>query len=164
MGYTTNFTGRFLLNKELDEETYNYLVRFNETRRMARKLDPKYGVEGEFYVEGTGDFGQGHEDNITDFNRPPSTQPSLWCSWVPSKDRKGIEWDGSEKFCEYKQWLAYIIKNFLTPKGYTLSGKVHYQGEETSDHGYIDASTIFDKGATKVTSEAAAVFRKLIVD
>jgi len=138
LGYTTEFTNRFLLNKPLDDETYNYLVKFNETRRMARKLDPKYGVEGEFYVEGTGDFGQGEEDNIIDSNRPPSTQPSLWCGWMPSEDRMGIEWDGGEKFYEYKQWLAYIITNFLTPKGYTLSGKVHYQGEEPDDNGDID--------------------------
>ena len=57
MGYTTEFTNRFLLNKKLDDETYNYLVKFNETRRMARKLDPKYGIESEFYIDGTGMLG-----------------------------------------------------------------------------------------------------------
>jgi hypothetical protein len=167
LGYTTEFTGRFKLNKPLDDETYNYLVKFNETRRMARKLDPKYGVEGEFYVEGTGEFGQGHEENVIDHNRPPSTQPSLWCGWRPSEDRKGIEWDGNEKFYGYCEWLAYLIKNFLTPKGYTLSGKVHYQGEESSDNGNIDASNpLDDYGITvpKVPEWIPALPRKLNLD
>lgn len=140
MGYTTDFSGRFLLNKPLDDETYAYLIKFNETRRMARNLDPKYGVQGEFYVDGSGECGQGEEDNIIDFNKPPSTQPGLWCHWRPSEDRLGIEWDDTEKFYHYREWLDYLAKNFLNPKGYTLSGSVHYQGEDSDDYGDIDGS------------------------
>lgn len=146
MGYTTEFSGRFLLNKPLDDDTYNFLIKFNETRRMARKLDPKYGVEGEFYVDGKGFMGQDDDESVTNHNCPPSTQPSLWCQWRPSEDRLGIEWDGGEKFNEYREWIAYIIKSFLKPKGYELSGKVHYQGEESSDYGDIDAADPLGEG------------------
>jgi len=144
LGYSTEFTGRFLLNKPLDEETYSFLVKLNETRRMARRLGPEYGVEGELYVDGGGEFGQDQESSIIDYNRPPSTQPCLWCQWRPTEDHKGIEWDGGEKFYCYREWLKYITDNFLTPKGYTLSGVVEYQGEDSDDHGWIDGSRPLD--------------------
>lgn len=138
MGYTTDFFGRFDLNKKLDEELHEFLIKFNHTRRMARKVDSKYGIEGEFYVDGGGDFGQEHDSTIINYNKPPITQPSLWCQWVPSKNGLSIEWDGGEKFYCYAAWLKYIIANFLAPKGYILTGKVAYQGEDNDDFGYIE--------------------------
>ena len=168
MGYDTTFKGRFTLDKPLDDETYTFLLKFNETRRMARKVDPKYGVEGEFYVDGKGYMGQDDDDNIIDHNRPPSTQPSLWCQWKPSEDRMGIEWDEGEKFHCYREWLAYIIKNFLTPKGYVLSGKVHYQGEDDFDYGDIDAADPISPSETIQTPQAALTpvvpARKMILE
>ena len=140
MGYHTEFKGKFNLNKPLDDETYNFLIKFNETRRMARNTDPKFGVEGEFFVDGFGFRGQDNDPTIIDHNRCPSTQPGLWCQWRPSEDRMHIEWDEGEKFYEYRAWLVYIIKNFLTPKGYTLSGFVSYQGEDSDDNGIIDGA------------------------
>lgn len=130
MGYTTDFIGQFDLNKELDIKTYTFLTKLNDTRRMARNLDAKYGVEGEFYVE---DDNEGVLDN----NRPPKTQPGLWCQWVPTDDRLGIEWDCIEKFYSYVEWLKYIIEKVLKPKGYVLNGGVEYQGEDMSDRGLI---------------------------
>jgi hypothetical protein len=94
-------------------------------------------VEGEFYVEGGGDYGQADEDNVIDYNRPPSTQPDLWCQWVPTKDGKGIEWDGSEKFYGYVEWIKYLIAKVLSPKGYVLNGTVDWRGEEWEDAGTI---------------------------
>ena len=129
--------GRFNLNKKLDDETHKFLVKFNETRRMKRKLGPEYGVDGEFYVDGAGFRGQDREDNIADFNTPPSTQPSLWCQWRPTEDGMGIEWDEGEKFYEYDEWLKYLVTNFLAPRGYVLNGDVEFQGEEAGDHGVI---------------------------
>lgn len=137
MGYTTDFFGRFELNKKLDAETHTFLRKLSETRRMKRNLGPEYGVEGEFYVDGGGFCGQDHEDNIVDYNWPPSTQPGLWCQWVPSEDGLGIEWNGVEKFYEYVPWLKYLIRNFLEPKGYVLNGEVRYEGEDPSDRGTI---------------------------
>ena len=137
MGYTTEFAGRFSLNKKLDKKTYDLLVGLNKTRRMARKVDKKYGVEGEFYVDGKGFSGQDHEDNIIDFNSPPRTQPGLWCQWEPTEDGKFIEWDGGEKFYAYVEWIEYLIEKVLAPKGYILNGTVEWQGEESDDMGQI---------------------------
>jgi hypothetical protein len=142
LGYTTDFNGRFLLNKPLDEETYQYLIKFNETRRMARNVDKQFGIEGEFYVDGNGFKGQDDDPTIINYNKHPSTQPSLWCQWKPSEDHLGIEWDGCEKFHCYVEWLLYILKSFLLPKGYTLSGIVKSQGEDPEDHGELDGELL----------------------
>lgn len=137
MGYTTDFEGRFKLNKPLDDETFTFLQKLATTRRMKRNLGSEYGVEGEFYVDGSGDYGQGDESNIVNYNSPPRTQPSLWCQWVPSEDRLHIEWDGNEKFYSYVEWLQYIITKVLKPKGYSLSGEVEWMGEDSNDRGMI---------------------------
>ena len=116
MGYTTDFTGQFDLNKKLDSKLHQYLTKFNESRRMKR--DPNkfpdlitakrateykqmfggYGVDGEFFVDGVGFMGQDGDTSVINQNHPPSTQPSLWCQWLPSKDGLHIEWDRNEKF------------------------------------------------------------------
>lgn len=137
MGYTTNFYGTLKLNKQLSLDDKNFLDKFAKTRRMARDVDEKYGVEGEFYVDGGGFMGQDHKSNIIDHNRPPKTQPGLWCHWVPTEDGWGIEWDGGEKFYDYVEWLVYIIKNFLAPKDYVLNGTIEWAGEDDDDRGII---------------------------
>lgn len=138
MGYSTDFDGRFELNKELDNETYDLLLGLANTRRMKRDVDESYGVEGEFYIEGSGFAGQGHEDNIVEFNRPPKTQPSLWLQWIPTEDKIGIEWDGGEKFYHADKWIVYLIDKVLQPRGYVLNGTVFAQGEEYHDTWRID--------------------------
>ena len=131
MGYSTDFSGKFTLNKPLDDETYKLLADLNQTRRMARQLGPEYGAEGEFYVDGEAG------ESVIDYNRPPSTQPSLWCQWQPTEDRMSIIWDGGEKFYEYVDWIKYIINRVLDPKGYVLNGEVWWDGEDQSDTGLI---------------------------
>ena len=137
MGYTTDFSGRFELNKELTPKMAQYLKMFNETRRMGRNTDEVFGVQGEFFVFGGGNFGQNQEPNIIDYNKAPSTQPGLWCQWTPSDDNMGIEWDGGEKFYYYSDWLVYLIYKVLAPNGYVLNGVVTWQGEEIGDVGEI---------------------------
>lgn len=141
MGYTTEFNGHFDLNKKLTDEDAQYLLKFANVRHMKRDIQG-YGIEGEFYVDGSDNdgsdnFGQGRDSNIIDYNKPPSTQPGLWCQWVPTKDYKGIIWDEGEKFYNYVEWLEYIINNFLAPKGYILNGEVEWIGEENGDLGMI---------------------------
>jgi hypothetical protein len=137
MGYTTEFDGKFNLNKKLDKETHEFLTKLATTRRMKRKLPPEYGIEGEFYVDGAGYAGQDREDSIVDYNKPPSTQPGLWCQWTPTHDGTAIEWDGGEKFYHYVDWIKYIIDKVLAPRGYSLSGVVDWRGEDWSDTGTI---------------------------
>jgi hypothetical protein len=137
MGYTTDFRGEFKIDKEVDEETYKLLDGLNKTRRMARKVAKKYGVEGEFYVKDTENMGQSHNPNIIDYNRPPKTQPGLWCQWSIREDRKTIEWDGGEKFYEYIEWMKYLIEKILKPRDYVVNGECTWQGEEPEDSGIL---------------------------
>ena len=154
MGYTTDFSGKFKFNKKLDKETRVFLTKFSETRRMKRKLPAKYGVEGEFYVDGGGVYGQDHEPSIVNYNEPPRTQPGLWCQWIPSEDGKFLEWNGAEKFYNYIEWLKYLLENFILPKGYLLTGVVHWEGEESGDIGTIQVAgdkVLVEEGCHKDT-------------
>lgn len=154
MGYTTEFEGVFKLDKPLTLAHFKYLQAFADTRRMERDpvranrlSDPvrevtglPVGVDGEYFVAGSGFKGQGRDDSVTDGNCPPRTQPGLWCQWVPTEDGTGITWDGGEKFYSYVEWLQYIITNFLVPWGYTLNGEVTWSGEERGDIGKIQVT------------------------
>jgi len=151
MGYTTEFEGRFELDRSLTQEHIDYLEQFSNTRRMLR--DPKIvegmpdpvredvglgpGEDGEYFVGGKGMCGQDCDKSVIDQNSPPANQPGLWCQWVPTKCGRGIEWDQGEKFYNYFEWLEYIVSNFLKPWGYVLNGKVKWRGEEFDDIGTI---------------------------
>lgn len=150
-GYTTEFEGRFDLDRPLTTEHNNYLLAFSQTRRMRRnakitvKRDDRLrvaaclpvGVEGGYFVGETGWAGQDKGIDVLDYNAPPAGQPGLWCQWVPTRYLDGIEWDGAEKFSDYVEWLRYLIEHFLAPWGYTLNGTVTWQGEEIGDVGRI---------------------------
>jgi hypothetical protein len=136
MGYTTDFTGTFKLNKNLDAETHDLLKGLATTRRMARNIQG-YGVEGEFYTLDREDFGQNRTPDVIDGNRPPRTQPGLWCQWTPTDDGLEIEWDGGEKFYCYVEWITYLVDRVLAPRGYKLNGTVAWSGEESGDLGAI---------------------------
>ena len=78
------------------------------------------GIDGEYFVGGGGCAGQKHDRSIIDYNRPPRTQPGLWCQWVVTKTQDGtdvIAWDGGEKFYDYVEWLCYLIEHFFKPWG-----------------------------------------------
>lgn len=151
MGYTTDFEGSFQLDKPLSEDQALYLRTFAESRRMkrdakktAKRADPRRlavrlpaGPQGGFFVGEEGSFGQDSGGDVVDSNTPPKGQPGLWCQWVPTEDRHGIEWDRGEKFYEYTAWLAYIIENFLAPWGFRLDGEVTWQGESFDDMGQL---------------------------
>lgn len=64
--------------------------------------------------------------------------PSIWCGWAPTPDKLAIVWDKIEKFYSYKEWIIYIIDNFLKPNNYKLHGRVFFQGEKIDDCGYIN--------------------------
>lgn len=152
MGYTTDFSGKFNLDKPLEPQHAAYLRKFNETRRMRRadydaaKLPdpareavrlPLGGPDAPYFVGGTGYAGQGKDQSVRDHNAPPEGQPGLWCKWRPTDDGTGIEWDGAEKFYDYAEWLQYLMDHFLKPWGYTLSGSVTWQGECGEDRGVL---------------------------
>jgi hypothetical protein len=153
MGYTTDFEGHFTVTPALTPEHALYLQHFGQSRRMKR--DPKkaeklndpvrlavglpIGVEGGYFVgNAETDSGQVHDDSIIEYNLPPKDQPGLWCQWEPNRnDPTVIEWDGTEKFYDYTEWLKYLIDNFLKRWEYKLNGEVTWQGENSGDMGII---------------------------
>lgn len=155
MGYTTEFAGTIVLNEPLTEVQAAYLKEFSQTRRMKRdpekaaKLpDPireavglPIGKEGEYFVGGTGSFGQDDDPSVIKHNNPPTTQPGLWNNWIVDPNEDGqldvIGWNGAEKFYDYVEWMKYIIDNFLKPWGYVANGEIEWRGEEWDDTGVI---------------------------
>jgi hypothetical protein len=160
MGYTTEFKGKFKLDRPLTDAHKAYLEAFSNTRRMARDaavtekredalrlaVDLPVGVEGGYFVGAGGTCGQegmmgegGDRETlgILDVNRHPRDQPGLWCQWAPNENGTAIEWDGGEKFYHYVEWLSYIIEHFMKPWGYVLNGSVKWKGEERGDRGTI---------------------------
>jgi hypothetical protein len=146
MGYTTDFHGQITVDPPLNEAERGYLNKFAGTRRMDR-------TKGPYFVDGTGDCGQGRDADINNYNRPPAGQPSLWCQWVPTEDGTAIAWDGGEKFYEADEWMRYLIDHFLKPGAWAknaasgpkangasifgdhvCNGTIEAHGEDPNDH------------------------------
>jgi len=154
MGYTTEFEGSFKIDQPVDNETAILLKGLANTRRMKRNIKG-YGIDGEFYIEGEDVlYGEGKNKYLTivDYNTPPSTQPGLWCQWELQDDNQTIMWDGAEKFYNYVEWIEYIIKSILEPRGYIVNGEVKWFGEDRHDNGkIIIKNNIVNKKEGKIT-------------
>ena len=157
MGYTTSFNGSFNVSPALKPEHRDYLMKFNNTRRMTRDAakaellpDPlriaaglPIGEEACNYVGSTAPHGQDESiygdpnSIILDYNQAPGDQPGLWCQWIPTEDGAEIVWDEGEKFYDYVGWAKYLVEHFLSPWGYQLDGEVFWQGEDDEDFGKI---------------------------
>lgn len=150
MGYSTDFDGEFSLNKTLSKEIKEFLTVFSRTRRVKRNVHEIFGIEGEFHTL----LDSKLQNNIADDNKPPSTQPGLYCQWKPSEDGNSIRWDGGEKFYNYIEWISYIINKILAPNGYVLNGSVDWYGEDRSDSGTITVKDnrvfVKEKGVKKI--------------
>jgi hypothetical protein len=158
MGYTTEFEGRFDLDKPLNPEHLAYLKAFSEQRHMIWNMDViatipdpireaaglPLGKNGEYFV---GNY-RSTEGAYLDSNKHTIGLPSTSCGWVPSEDGLHIQWGGNEKFGYYREWLRFIATMLLKPWDYTLSGKVSYQGEDQKDFGVLEVinGSVFDNG------------------
>jgi len=145
MGYTTEFMGAFEIYPPLKENHKKYLYHFSDTRRMTRDesktillSDPirtyanlPIGSQGQYYV------GDSEGKDVTDIYTPARPMPGLWCNWTPNEEGDKLLWNQAEKFYNYIPWLTYLIKHFLKPWNYTLSGINIWQGEDPDDTGII---------------------------
>ena len=136
MGYSTYFDGEVKVTPALNEQEVEFLRQFSESRRMNRTTSP-------YYVAGSGPSGQGHEDNIIDYNTPPPGQPGLWCGWT-ALDENTIGWNEEEKFYASADWMKYIIQHFIgrNPlakaelpflQGHVCNGQINAQGDDSED-------------------------------
>lgn len=154
MGYRIDFRGNFKVTPALSPAHRLYLKAFSESRRIKRdeaKTTELFddireiaglpvGRDGCYCTVDHGIYCTSMELDIlgvVNYNSPPADQPSLWCDWEPNEDGTAIEWNGSEKFYEYVEWLQYIIEHFLERWGYKLNGKVLWIGEDHYDVGEI---------------------------
>lgn len=138
MGYNTDFSGSIAIDPPLNSDEIEFLTKFNQTRRMKREKGP-------YFVDGSGDWGQGDDPDILNSNSPPEGQPGLWCQWVPNEDGTALEWDQGEKFYNSYDWMTYLIDHFLKPDclakselsflqaNHTLNGEIEAVGEEQGD-------------------------------
>lgn len=176
MGYTTDFEGSFKLTPALNAEQVAYLKAFSESRRVKRDAQKcadvadavrkavglPVGDQGEYCVFSAkdGNFGQNRDASVIDSNKSPFNQPGLWCAWEPSEDGAKIQWNGSEKFYDYVEWIKYINDNFLKRWGVTINGEVEWSGEEREDVGTIYAKNghIFTSDENELQLEQGNVF------
>ena len=101
MGYTTDFEGFITSFKPLPKKIEELINGISSTRRMARDIK-NYGIEGEFYI-------RNDKLGVIDTNKPPQTQPGLWCNWIYDSSNYRIRWNGTEKFYNYVEWLEYLL-------------------------------------------------------
>lgn len=157
MDYINKFGDTRRMKRDVNKLMEMFKGKFGHPTRP----DNPYGKDGEFFVGGKGWAGQDHDDSIIDHNTPPGqlsynemsefndrysenqnrivngySQPGLWCQWRFT-DETTLEWDGSEKFYNYIQWLKYLINNFFEEWGIKLNGEVSWIGEDSSDKGKI---------------------------
>lgn len=57
--------------------------------------------------------------------------PGFWCDY--ETDGESLFWSGKEKSYDMLQWLQYLLDNYFTPNGHTLTGKMMAQGEDPDD-------------------------------
>lgn len=62
--------------------------------------------------------------------------PGDLCIWFYDEKTNSITADGG-KCCYYIEWIYFIVKNILEPKGYVLKGCVEYKGDEDEDRGLV---------------------------
>lgn len=106
MGYTTKFDGHVTVDPPLNGPEMDYLRRFADSRRYQCTAGPYHAV-----IDGDLNRHAGCMPIAT--SSEPAGQPGLWCSWVPTQDGSGIEWDGMEKFYNSAAWMRYLIDAFL---------------------------------------------------
>lgn len=160
--YINLFSGSRRMKRDVNKliEMYNGKNGYPFTEGLS--LEEIYGVEGEYFVLDDGEFGQSRDNSIIDYNEPPgqlsyssnidfqtrwnennkrikngSCQPGLWCQWVLNDDGTELEWDGSEKFYHYIEWLQYLINHFFDRWNIQLNGEVKWEGEDPDDIGKI---------------------------
>lgn len=155
MGYSTYFKSGFTFDEPVSEEFKNYINKFSDTRRMMRSnskikeiypdweeqcFNGELGLHGEYFVGGSDRM----DASVIDYNEPPVNQPGLWCQWIITDDCKQLISDRNEKFYNFKDWLVYLIKNFILPSGYKLNGEVFWY----DDYGatgtiFVDSNKVY---------------------
>lgn len=122
MGYTTEFSGEFVITPALSEELVDQLNEFCSARHEAH--------------------GPGSSFDLNDLNRTyngplhDTTSIGIWADWefVPPEngaDATVMQWNGNEKSYDMAQWGQYLVN--LLPAGHTVTGTIFAAGEDSGD-------------------------------
>jgi len=154
------YKGTIKFDKRLDDDTYNLLTALNATRRMwwdAAMLEAdgiakvkEIGNDGEFFFDerefSYEEFNDIEKRYATNRNLPPGVQPDLYDCWEVTPNRKGLVWDNSEGSYYGHEWLQYLVKKILVPRGYHPSGIVNYfipmDFQNQNWHTVVDGNTV----------------------
>lgn len=126
MGFSTIYLRPFIFDRAIAPEHADELLEFNETEHEDSDGNP--GGDGK--------------------------PPTYYCQWVATKDRTGLEWDKNEKFYHGKEWLVYLIENFIKPWGYTLNGESPWYIDDFEEAGIL---RVTDNVVTEETRDIAAI-------
>lgn len=140
MGYNIYYEGKIEFAKPLDDETYNIIMGIADTRRIcwdADKLERdgiankgEIGQWGEFFFVEHKRQRELLDEYVIDYNSPPPGQPHLYGVWIVTDDRKGLEWHRAEKSYYGHEWLRYLVKEILAPRGYSARGIINWFNED----------------------------------
>jgi hypothetical protein len=158
MNYINTFSGTRRMKRDVNKlmELYHG-AHGNPFTNLIATPEVIYGEDGGYFAFDDGQSGQSHDSSIIDYNTAPGQldfgldnwgendtkiraglcQPGLWCQWVITEDGTELEWDGSEKFYNYVEWLQYLITNFFEKWGINLNGEISWVGEDRDDTGKI---------------------------
>lgn len=129
-----------------------YTTKFNGHIDLSRKLTL---AEAKALLEFNED-----PDLIKEGEHPDSS----YMQWVPSQTLDAIVWDGNEKFYDYEQWMAWLLR-WLDARGIKANGQLEWRGEDHSDIGRIsivDNAMEVEKGApTKASNHKPMTLDKL---
>ena len=102
----------------------------------------RYGIEGQLYLK---DDNIGVIPNKSRCYEEIPNQPFIrsLCGiprlvWVYSPTEQAICWDGLEKNYYYVEWIEYLIRYVVAPRGYVLNGEVETFND--ADNGFGDDS------------------------
>lgn len=143
MGYNIIYEGIIEMDKPLDDNTYGLIMGLSKTRRMrwnTNKLEEygiakisEIGICGEFFIEPANmtekQKNAFEAKYLIDGNEPPGTQPALWGVWSPSDDKLSLIWNNNGHAYMGHEWLQYIVKKILIPRGYYPRGVINWFSE-----------------------------------
>ncbi|PLS19187.1 hypothetical protein CVD28_01910 [Bacillus sp. M6-12] len=142
MGHNIFYEGIVKVDKPFDDATYQLIMNLAKSRRMiwntqllekdgvAKKSE--IGFEGEFFfpvfsnVKERDEF---EDKYVLEPNFPPGGQPDLYGIWVVTEDKMGLIWSRKEKSYRGHEWLQYLVKKILIPRGYKPYGIVNWFAE-----------------------------------
>jgi hypothetical protein len=111
----------------------------------------------------------GEAKELLEFNEEPERIKDAgkltgYMQWVPSETLDAIVWDQQEKFYDYEEWMAWLLR-WLDARGIQANGVLDWRGEDSSDIGRIivkDSAMTTEQGVTtKASSHKPMTLDKL---